>query len=134
WKQSGGATAGDAVCVLIDRMWAIYYPALAVARVPSVVPHTDGDLLKASLTHVLTPRILFPSKADLPNESEYVRKYSGVWVAGAEVGTTIAFGYAAESYVDFGVPLMFLPPLVFGALMGVAFVWLLRNIQHRELA
>ncbi len=63
-----------------------------------------------------------------------VMRYSGVWAAGSEHETSIAFGYAAESYVDFGVPLMFLPVFVFGCLMGMAYHWWLGIIRHRELA
>jgi hypothetical protein len=63
-----------------------------------------------------------------------VRKYSGVRVAGAETGTSIAFGYAAESYVDFGVPWMFLPVFIYGLVMGAAYRWLVRFIRHRDLA
>lgn len=119
--------------VLVDRVWVIYYPALAVARVPDVIPHEDGALLKAAVVHVVTPRVLFPNKPELPNESEHVRKYTGLRVAGAERGTSIAFGYVAESYVDFGIPYMFIPPLVFGVLMGGAYLWFLRVINFREL-
>ena len=32
----------------IDRMWPIYYPALAVARVPRHLPHTDGAIIGAA--------------------------------------------------------------------------------------
>src|SRR5438445_12763034 len=63
-----------------------------------------------------------------------VRKYSGVWVAGEKEHTNIAFGYAAESYVDFGVPLMFVPVLVYGLLMGIVYAGLLRVVRHRDLA
>jgi hypothetical protein len=83
--------------LLVSRLWQIYYPALTLARVPSVVPHEDGALLKAVLTNILTPRFLFPTKDALSSDSEKVRKYSGVWVSGREVGTSFAFGYAAES-------------------------------------
>src|SRR5450759_456011 len=37
---------------LVDRMWVVYYPALAVTRVPAVLPHTDGAILMAALLHV----------------------------------------------------------------------------------
>jgi hypothetical protein len=63
-----------------------------------------------------------------------VRTYSGVWVAGTESDTSIAFGYAAETYVDFGLPWMFLPVLFFGLFMGILYRWLLYLIWHRELA
>jgi len=118
---------------LVDRVWAVYYPALAVERVPRVLPHTGGSILSAAVQHVLTPRIFFPDKPELISDSELVRRYSGVWVAGEEQNTSIAFGYAAEAYIDFGVPLMFLPSLVFGLFMGIAYAWLVRHIRHVEL-
>jgi hypothetical protein len=120
--------------VFVDRMWVIYYPALAVSRVPSMIPHENGAILWRALVHIVTPRVLFPDKAVLESDSEMVMRYSGVWAAGSEQETSIAFGYAAESYVDFGVPLMFLPVFVFGCLMGMAYHWWLGIIRHRELA
>jgi len=118
----------------VDRLWAVYYPALAVRRVPAEIPHTDGQMLWEAVRHILTPRILFPDKAVLPSDSEKVRLYSGVWVAGADQGVSIAFGYAIESYVDFGVPWMFLPVFVWGLVMGALYRFLNRLIWHRELA
>ncbi|NJR43160.1 MAG: hypothetical protein HC767_11410 [Akkermansiaceae bacterium] len=41
---------------------------------------------------------------------------------------------AAEAYVDFGLPWMFLPSLLYGIFMGVAYRLLYRVIHHRELA
>lgn len=134
WFQQDFADRAETVDALVDRVWAIYYPALAIARVPAVLPHTDGQIVGGALMHLVTPRILFPNKGELPSDSEMVRKYSGVWVAGVEQNTSIAFGYAAESYLDFGVPLMFLPSLLFGIFMGTAHEWFLRTIYYRDLA
>ena len=117
-----------------DRLWVVYYPALAVSRVPQVLPHTNGVILGRALTNLVMPRFLFPDKGEVISDSEMVTQYSGVWVAGAKEGTNIAFGYAAESYVDFGVPLMFLPVLVYGFLIGMAYHWWLGAIRHRDLA
>jgi hypothetical protein len=119
---------------LVDRIWAVYYPALALDRVPAFLPHTDGEIVFGAVRHLVTPRILFPDKPVLPSDSEMVRKYSGVWVAGADENTSIAFGYAAESYVDFGTPMMFLPPLVFGLVMGAFHRTLLQTLRHRDVA
>jgi hypothetical protein len=124
----------DTADELIDRMWAIYYPARAVSRVPSIVSHTGGAIMSAAITHVVTPRVFFPDKAPLPSDSDMVRKYSGIYVAGNEENTSIAFGYAAESYLDFGLPWMFVPILIFGIAMGAIYAWFLRTIWHRELA
>jgi hypothetical protein len=134
WLRQDFKIVFDDMDVFVDRMWAIYYPALAVSRVPSMMPHEHGAILGRALVHILTPRLLFPDKAVLESDSEMVMYYSGVWTAGPEQGTSIAFGYAAESYVDFGVPLMFVPVFVFGCLMGMAYHWWLRMIRHRELA
>ena len=132
FKSSAGEFMTD-MDFFVDRLWAVYYPALAVNQVPAVLPHEHGAILGDALYHIFTPRLLFPDKATLPSDSEMVRKYSGVWVAGTEENTSIAFGYAAESYVDFGVPLMFLPIFLYALVLGLAFQWLLRAIRHREL-
>ena len=30
---------------MVSRLWAIYYPALALKRVPAVLPHENGAIL-----------------------------------------------------------------------------------------
>jgi hypothetical protein len=119
---------------LVDRVWQVYYPALALRQVPAIVPHTDGAILGEALRRIVMPRLFFPTKPELISDSERVRAFTGEWVAGPETGTSIAFGYAAESYVDFGLPWMFIPVFLYGLFMGVMYVWLLRSIWHRELA
>jgi hypothetical protein len=37
-------------------------------------------------------------------------------------------------YIDFGLPMMFLPIFGFGCLMGAAYGWFERTIRHRELS
>jgi hypothetical protein len=128
------AEYGDAMTVLIDRMWAIHYPAMAVERVPLTIPHTDGQIMRDALFHLVTPRFLYPEKADLASDSDMVRRYAGVNVAGSESNTSIAFGYAAESYVDYGLPWMFVPVLIFGFVIGLSYQIWLSVIRHRELA
>jgi hypothetical protein len=118
----------------VERMWTIYYPALAVSRVPSVLPHTNGQLMAESLQYVFEPRLFFPDKPDIKSDSEMVRKYSGVWVAGEDQLTDIAFGYAAESYIDFGIPMMFVPMFVWSAFVGLAIAGILRVFRHRDIA
>jgi hypothetical protein len=134
WIENGPAEMRANVDAFIDRIWSVYYPALALQRVPLLVPHEDGAILGAALSNLATPRFLFPDKPEAPSDSEMVRKYTGVPVAGPESGTSIAFGYAAESYVDFGVPLMFVPVFLYGCLMGMAYMALFRLIRYRELA
>jgi hypothetical protein len=133
WLKNDPGQLMENLDFFVDRLWAVYYPALAVSQVPAVLPHENGAILLRALQHLVTPRFLFPDKEGLPSDSEMVRKYSGVWVAGADENTSIAFGYAIESYINFGVPLMFLPILVYALLLGVAYQLLLRAVRHREL-
>lgn len=134
FAQSGTSSYLDNLDGLVDRLWTVYYPSLAISRVPEFLPHENGALLLSAVRHVLMPRLLFPDKPGLVSDSQLVRKYSGIWVAGEEENTSIAFGYAAESYVDFGVPGMFVPVFVYALAMGVAYGYLLRLIRHRDLA
>jgi hypothetical protein len=118
----------------VDRLWTIYYPALAVSRVPLVLPHTNGTLMAETLQYVFEPRLFFPNKPDVKSDSELVRKYSGVWVAGEDQLTDIAFGYAAESYIDYGVPMMFVPVFIWSVFVGAAIASILRVFRHRDIA
>ena len=132
--SEGASDYADATTTLIDRLWAIKYPAMAIERVPALVPHTNGEMMRTALVHIITPRFLYPDKPDLVSDSELVRKYAGVKVAGLESNTSIAFGYVAESYVDYGLPWMCIPVIIFGLLVGVTFQMWLSVIQHRDLA
>jgi hypothetical protein len=134
WLSSDSDDKLTSVDNFVDRMWDVYYPALALARVPSVLPHTGGTILMTALQHVLTPRILVPDKADVESDSLQVRRYAGVWVAGPEENTTISFGYPIQGYIDFGIPGMFVPVFVYAVFMGAAYRFFLRMIRHRELA
>lgn len=118
---------------LVSRLWAVYYPALALKQVPMIEPYENGAILMAAVDNVLTPRLFNPDKPAIPSQSDEVRKYSGVWVHGRESNTSIAFGYVGESYVDFGLPWMFAPILVYGLLIGVAYRLLVARIRHAEL-
>ncbi len=132
-SQDRGEFFGN-IDLFIDRLWAIYYPALAVARVPDVIPYANGKLMLDTLAFTFEPRVFFPDKPEIGSDSDLVRKYSGVYVAGADQDTDIAFGYAAESYVDFGVPIMFIPVFIWGTFMGVCYAAMFKYYRHRDIA
>lgn len=118
---------------LISRIWVVYYAGLAYKRVPSVVPFENGAILRGAVDNILKPRLFFPNKPEIASQSDEVRKYAGVWVLGKETKTSFAFGYAGESYVDFGLPWMFLPIFILGGLMGAGYRWLNKRISYDEL-
>jgi hypothetical protein len=121
------------VDALVERVWDIYYTALALDRVPSVLPHEEGAIMSTAIQHVLTPRFLNPNKPPLPSESDDVIKYAGVKVAGREQGTTIAFGYVIQSYIDYGIPWFVVPPFAFGLLLGASYRYFMTSLRHEEI-
>jgi hypothetical protein len=108
---------------LASRLSTGIFFAYVLDRVPQVVPHTGGDLLMGALRHVTQPRFLYPDKANLGSGSERAELYAGITVG---EGTSVSVGYMAEFYVDFGVPGMFVPVLVFGALVGAIYAFAAR--------
>jgi hypothetical protein len=135
WFKSDSDTILGDVDKLVDRMWPIYIPALAVNRaMASDRPPLNGELLGTALAHVLMPRIFFPNKPMLKSDSEMVREFTGLMVAGEESDTSIAFGYAPELFLDLGVPIMFLPIVLYGCIIGYGYAWILRTIRNRDLA
>jgi len=107
---------------LVNRISNIYYFACTLGRIPSEVPHEEGTLLRGSLMHIFTPRLFFPEKPGLPSDSWMVRTYAGINVAGGEGNlTNIALGYLVENYIDFGIPYMFLPVFILGAIAAIMY-------------
>jgi hypothetical protein len=134
WFDRGAPAVQASVRKTVDRLWQVYYPSFALKRVPRQVEHTGGTFLLNAVVHVLTPRFFFADKGELLSDSDKVRKYSGLNVAGTERNTSIAFGYVAESYVDFGSPLMFIPIFGLGALVGWLFKRMWRLFVHVDIA
>jgi len=122
------------VSLTLDEMYAALDPGLArlgyidffamtIEQVPRHIPYQRGQLWGEALTHLVTPRIFFPSK-EVINDSDRTNTYSGIRVAGGEAGTSVSLGYVAESYIDFGPVLMFLPICLVGVLWGWSYRWL----------
>ena len=90
-----------------------------------MIPHTDGAIFGAALTARRHAAGLLPEqgRADV-RQRRWSASTPTSQVAGREDGTSIAFGYAAESYIDFGLPLMFLPVFGFGLFVGFCYALL----------
>jgi hypothetical protein len=116
----------------LDRIGYLVYFAKVINQVPQYTPFQSGRLWGEAVSHVLTPRLFFPSKAPV-SDSERTSYFSGESVAGEETGSSISLGYAAESYIDFGPVGMFVPILALGVLWGAAYRWLVRRSDSRLL-
>lgn len=101
----------------IDRLSYIEFFSQAMVRVPNEKPHENGTLWLNNIMHVLVPRIFNPNKKAI-DDSQMVNDYCIRQVATSGQGASWSLGFIAESYIDFGIPFMFLPIFLVGCLMG----------------
>ncbi|WP_179747347.1 hypothetical protein [Pedobacter xixiisoli] len=113
---------------LIDRIAYVDFFSVTISNTNKNNLFEGGKLWYSAISNVLMPRFLFPDKAEI-DDSEKTRKYAGVEVVGADQGTSISLGYVAETYVDFGPILMFLPLFGFGLLIG----WIYKFIVTKSV-
>lgn len=114
-----GEGTGDGVGTLAQRLSSgFYYLSLVIPRVPRLLPHENGELTMQAIRNATMPRFLFPNKPNLSNDSDIVRKYAGIWVAGAEQKTSVGLGYIGEFYIDFGWVGVIFMCLLWGAAGG----------------
>ncbi len=105
---------------ILYRLQYIFHFAKAMDRVPAAVPHEHGKLWWQNLTFNLMPRLLFPNKPIYEATPKTI-KYTGIFYAGYDKGTSFSLGYFAESYVDFGPVFMFLPLVLLALLITLLF-------------
>ncbi len=107
----------DVVYESIDRLSYIEFFSQSMVRVPQEKPHENGALWLNNIMHVLVPRIFNPNKKAI-DDSEMVNAYCIRQVATSGQGASWSLGFIAESYIDFGIPFMFLPIFLVGCLLG----------------
>lgn len=99
---------------------------LVMDYIPRHFDHQQGKQWQDAIRHIFQPRLLFPDKPPL-DDSAITSKYTGLRWAGADEGTSISIGYVAESYVDYGIPQMFIPVAILALLVGLLY----RNITRQ---
>lgn len=107
----------DVVYESIDRLSYIEFFSQSMTRVPQEKPHENGALWLNNVMHVLVPRIFNPNKKSI-DDSQMVNAYCIRQVATSGQGASWSLGFVAESYIDFGIPFMFLPIFLVGCLLG----------------
>lgn len=90
------------------RIQYIMHLAIVMERIPLYMPHENGKLWLSNINFVIMPRILFPEKG-IFDPSLKTNKYTGKKYATGKKGVAFSLGYFADSYVDFGHVLMYLP-------------------------
>jgi hypothetical protein len=124
----------SAIMPAVSRMEAVDMFAATIYYVPQTEPHTAGAIWAGALQHALMPRIIFPNKPVLANDSRSTRRFTGLLVAGEADGTSIGIGYIAESYVDFGRWGMWFPIFALGLVWGLVYRFVLKRLKHRVIA
>ncbi len=112
------------------RVAYVDFFAEAIAYVPTSIEHQQGRIWGKSILHILSPRVLFPDKAVLESDSEITMKYTGLNIASGSEGTSISIGYMGESYIDFGVPFMFIPIFLLGLLWGSIYRYFIKRSHY----
>lgn len=112
-----------AVIDMTERVSYLDFLSGVMSNVPSGLPHEEGTVTLAALTHVVTPRVLFPEKEAL-HDSLFLNKYIGEYVADYTT-TSMSVGYVGDLYIDFGwfAPLA---TFVLGLLLGRLYLFLYR--------
>lgn len=120
---SGAATNAD-VDVLNDglerslkRVSYIDFLGHTLTYVPEVVPHQEGGQTRHAITHVITPRVIFPSKPALPHDTYVTAAYTGLHFNQSQFAS-ISIGYLGEFYVDYGYLGALLATLIMGFCFG----------------
>lgn len=112
----------------VNRVSYIDFFAESINYIPSIKPHTNGEVWTESILHILQPRLFFPNKGVI-DDSHKTMAFTGLMLADAEQGTSISLGYIAESYVDFGEYIFVIPVILLGLLIG----WLFRKLFDSKI-
>lgn len=119
--------------MLARRVAYVEYFAYVIDYVPAVVDHENGAVWSAAASHVLMPRMFFPDKAALPDETVLTERYTGLNL-GSGGGTSISIGIPGEAYIDFGEPGVVGLGILFGVMLGLAYRYFITQKQYFVLA
>jgi hypothetical protein len=101
---------------LLDRAALFHMVCLTVDRIPAFLPHLYGETYK-DLPAQFVPRVIWPNKPSPHLSNDRLAIYLGLVDPEATQTVSIAFGFIAEAYANFGL----LGVAVLGALMGWGF-------------
>ncbi|HEY1982259.1 MAG TPA: hypothetical protein VGH13_19470, partial [Xanthobacteraceae bacterium] len=118
-----GAQFEDGFNKLLARHSYIDFLGATMNYVPSMVPHEDGRLVGAAIANMLMPRVLFPDKPPLANDTDVTSEYTGINFYSAG-DTSISIGYLGELYIDFGYAGALVAMTAIGACLGFGYRFL----------
>lgn len=101
---------------LLDRAALFHMVCLTVDRIPSFLPYLEGETYK-DIPAQLVPRIIWPNKPSPALSNDRLAIYLGLVDEDTAQNVSIAFGFIAEAYANFGL----LGVAVLGIIMGWGF-------------
>jgi hypothetical protein len=110
---SDGLDYEAAVPKLLRRVGYTEYYSKVLARLETSAIDMPSRYLSAA-QQILMPRLLFADK-DIVDDSAVTAALTGEEI---DPSTSISVGYVAEAHVDFGFPLMMVPMLLIGVMVG----------------
>lgn len=128
--KTDSAALKEDVDTLVSRVVYFEFFGLVLDRVPSGMPHANGELWGQAAIMPFTPRLLFPNKPVL-NDTALTMRYTGIYQPAWLRGTSVSLGYMTEAYIDFGPVLMFGAIGMLGFGMGFLYRWLLNQSGQR---
>lgn len=122
-----GRDWSDGLDHLIDRHGYTDFLALVMANVPANREHENGRLTWQAATFFAIPRLIWPAKPPLPNDTDVMAEYTGLPDMWAD-NTSISIGYLGDLYIDFGWLGGLLATFGIGACVGRCY----RNLSRHE--
>lgn len=116
-------TYRKAIDDVINRIGYIQFFAASIRYVPAKIPHENGRIYWAAISHFLIPRFIDPDKPAL-DDSKHTNMYTGLNVSGLKSATSFSLGSFADAYIDYGSTLMFIPIFLFGYMIGLFYKYL----------
>ncbi|MDD2765423.1 MAG: hypothetical protein PHE83_15785 [Opitutaceae bacterium] len=101
---------------LLDRAALFHMVCLTVDRIPAILPYLDGETYK-DIPGQLVPRVIWPNKPSPALSNARLAIYLGLIDEESASSVSIAFGFIAESYANFG----YLGVVVLGFVLGLSF-------------
>ncbi len=124
-SEADGETLSRGFDLLFKRMSYVEFFGATLAFVPDGRPHENGAMTAAAISHIFLPRLLFPDKAPLPDDTAVTVAYTGLPMT-LRTGVSISIGYAGELYIDFGV----LGMMACMGMLGFFYGWASQFIQQ----
>ena len=122
-----GEKVADGFQRLVSRHGYIEFLGLVLQNVPQVVSFQNGQITAAVFRHIAIPRLVWPGKPMLPNDTEVMSKYTGLPMTWNS-DTSISIGYLGELYADFGYLGGLMGASIIGALVGAVY----RTVRNNE--